>query len=274
MCLAIEHHFKPQTPQGDGNPIGTVNFEPKLHIFQTTNPARGRKLRFFDAVTPTLLSDFKPQTPQGDGNYKGTSYFCHASQKISNHKPRKGTETILSVIEPLPSRIISNHKPRKGTETKSWAERPDTRDFYFKPQTPQGDGNCCSSCLSILAIVEFQTTNPARGRKRTVPANSSRTAARAFQTTNPARGRKLHPTDGLMMSRCRISNHKPRKGTETAPVRAFPFLPYCISNHKPRKGTETTCRMTQAICSFVVFQTTNPARGRKRRSFPICFRAH
>ena len=39
------------------------------------------------------LRGFKSQTPQGDGN---ESYFMNNKkfvEKVSNHKPRKGTET-------------------------------------------------------------------------------------------------------------------------------------------------------------------------------------
>ncbi len=43
-------------------------------------------------------------------------------------------------------------------------------------------------------------------------------------------------------------------------VRLFQF----ISNHKPRKGTETECVRGNNIDHDKSFQTTNPARGRKR----------
>ena len=43
----------------------------------------------------------------------------------------------------------------------------------------------------------------------------------------------------IRLPRTRISNHKPRKGTETASLKQFKVYAIFISNHKPRKGTET-----------------------------------
>ena len=67
----------------------------------------------------------------------------------------------------------------------------------------------------------------------------------------------------IRLPRTRISNHKPRKGTETIVLNLLNVLDVrIISNHKPRKGTET-----QDVAGkrrlFQLFQTTNPARGRK-----------
>ena len=45
---------------------------------------------------------------------------------------------------------------------------------------------------------------------------------------------------GIWADRKRVSNHKPRKGTETSPSRGRKEAkPPKVSNHKPRKGTET-----------------------------------
>ena len=38
--------------------------------------------------------------------------------KISNHIPRKGTETDVGAVRPSDIALISNHIPRKGTETR------------------------------------------------------------------------------------------------------------------------------------------------------------
>ena len=63
-------------------------------------------------------------------------------QGISNHKPRKGTETIpFAPVSKSSSVKISNHKPRKGTETPISMRCIRFLSMHFKPQTPQGDGN-------------------------------------------------------------------------------------------------------------------------------------
>ena len=148
--------------------------------------------------------------------------------RISNHKPRKGTETKQSqecfIVRFLG---ISNHKPRKGTET--LALEQDVSFSFDKFQTT----NPARGRKRRLALVlgepshKFQTTNPARGRKLS-PVSSIATVSRLFQTTNPARGRKQDVVlDHLHALSC-ISNHKPRKGTET-----------------PRKTTRTTLTLGQ-----------------------------
>ena len=59
-----------------------------------------------------------------------------------------------------------------------------------------------------------------------------------FQNTNPERGRKLD--DGLRYSPAGgISEHEPRKGTETPALLADATLTASISECEPRKGTET-----------------------------------
>ena len=164
-------NFKPQTPQGDGNYLEEVPFVP-------------------------IFPDFKPQTPQGDGNWspipmthinklsfqttnpargRKHSAACHSRQtadRISNHKPRKGTETFEYHSLHSSKSAISNHKPRKGTETPT-------------------------SFQISLPLFEFQTTNPARGRKHLCCSNGITIVGARFQTTNPARGRKRpHPCRG------------------------------------------------------------------------------
>ena len=233
--------------------------------------------------------------------------------EISNHKPRKGTETIQQerTDKRLPERFQTTNPARgrkQDIQRKEYADGE--RRFqttnpargrkpvvpimlrhlskgYFKPQTPQGDGNTTFAVIFNRRNERFQTTNPARGRK--LPPTSSTTGfgtnfkpqtpqgdgnlpslsvisipSSRFQTTNPARGRKLFYRDLHCFSFQAISNHKPRKGTETPPPAAHVrgssprnFKPQTpqgdgndmitsyvggdlpISNHKLRKGTET-----------------------------------
>ena len=69
----------------------------------------------------------------------------------------------------------------------------------------------------------------------------------------------------IRLPRTRISNHKPRKGTETnINITQNTDGQLVISNHKPRKGTETKSLTTAKLYALDRFQTTNPARGRKR----------
>ena len=59
-----------------------------------------------------------------------------------------------------------------------------------------------------------------------------------------------------------ISEHEPRKGTETTSS----IKEYCdvtISEHEPRKGTETCMRTGGFPAVLRAFQNTNPERGRK-----------
>ena len=174
---------------------------------------------------------------------------------ISNHKPRKGTETGFCHFVFLLCRVlISNHKPRKGTET-----RPVLDASLDRPR-------------------EFQTTNPARGRKLPKGIDDvSRSISLEFQTTNPARGRKLPQDNGLPCP--------------------FPFL---FQTTNPARGRKLDLDHTlhlaldddfkpqtpQGDGNFKVqsrfrrllppFQTTNPARGRKLEvcDFPFALRAH
>ena len=60
---------------------------------------------------------------------------------VSNHKPRKGTETLNSLFHKRFGILVSNHKPRKGTETGSISPMMLMQPPCFKSQTPQGDGN-------------------------------------------------------------------------------------------------------------------------------------
>ena len=149
---------------GDGRHLLLLDGE-----FQTTNPARGRKPIAKPAIEPSSGSNFKPQTPQGDGN-KFTTAVTRFSTAFQTTNPARGRKqaACLVALQPLPA--------------------------HFKPQTPQGDGNQAFFGGFDPLSAQFQTTNPARGRKH---INSS-----------------LHSKE-----RYWISNHKPRKGTETRRTR-------------------------------------------------------
>ena len=157
---------------------------------------------------------------------------------------------------------------------------------------------------------KFQNTNPERGRKQTT-CKKVVDKWQLFQNTNPERGRKLGGLTSLQGLIFIISEHEPRKGTETlevlhflqygsnfrtrtpkgdgngcrlfvlggvcshfrtrtpkgdgnvAKIAAFQYLSQSISEHEPRKGTETPPPMSLRRCRRG-FQNTNPERGRKR----------
>ena len=133
-------HFRTRTPKGDGNPlsqrlIGAIDFE-----FQNTNPERGRK-RDREHIIRAVVANFRTRTPKGDGNKSIGQQVTSDPAKISEHEPRKGTETGL--IEYLSSGLadISEHEPRKGTETRGRGDGRCPLRADFRTRTPKGDGN-------------------------------------------------------------------------------------------------------------------------------------
>ena len=83
---------------------------------------------------------------------------------------------------------ISEHEPRKGTETPSEI-RPCTSWENFRTRTPKGDGNVNSSMFtpSSFAISEHE---PRKGTE-TGTEHHIELFRYSFQNTNPERGRKL-----------------------------------------------------------------------------------
>ena len=133
---------------------------------------------------------------------------------------------------------------------------------HFRTRTPKGDGNHRTSVHLTKPAQPFQNTNPERGRK--LDMCEVKTSERvAFQNTNPERGRKpyLHPLS--INAHEIISEHEPRKGTETWGNRNEYFCHVKISEHEPRKGTETPKLIGAFVRKFLIFQNTNPERGRK-----------
>ena len=255
--------------------------------FQTTNPARGRKRISRTAYTP-LYTNFKPQTPQGDGNFQLLDEARQFDRLDFKPQTPQGDGNSPSPQQNVNAQILfQTTNPARGRKPVVPIMLRHLSKGYFKPQTPQGDGNTTFAVIFNRRNERFQTTNPARGRK--LPPTSSTTGfgtnfkpqtpqgdgnlpslsvisipSSRFQTTNPARGRKLFYRDLHCFSFQAISNHKPRKGTETPPPAAHVrgssprnFKPQTpqgdgndmitsyvggdlpISNHKLRKGTET-----------------------------------
>ena len=153
--------------------------------FQNTNPERGRKRYPSSKRSIGYHHHFRTQTPKGDGNLPSILYWMPMS--ISEHKPRKGTETAalnrLTVYPPTD----------------------------FRTQTPKGDGNYSHDLFTILVIALFQNTNPERGRKRrTLICNN--VSLVKFQNTNPERGRKLSRLALFLLLFLLFQNTNPERG--------------------------------------------------------------
>ena len=156
-------HFRTRTPKGDGNSSKSLTSTPDSAIseheprkgtetfllvvmimtsyvlFQNTNPERGRKLVPSGRICITIFH-FRTRTPKGDGN-------------------------MLNMTIILSEYVISEHEPRKGTETPSWYVRLGRTPENFRTRTPKGDGNHRVSVSPSTKFCEFQNTNPERGRK-------------------------------------------------------------------------------------------------------------
>ena len=130
---------------------------------------------------------------------------------------------------------ISEHEPRKGTET-SMANRTIGVWKHFRTRTPKGDGNSAGQESTDRFFQNFRTRTPKgdgnlfihdfhqilypisehEPRKGTETMDSCLVAGEReeFQNTNPERGRKQARFRGNSRD-LQISEHEPRKGTET-----------------------------------------------------------
>ena len=97
----------------------------------------------------------------------------------------------------------------------------------------------------------------------------TRLEAHFFQELAAGKGQKtIRAANGILKPRkirackTRISEHEPRKGTETYFGLYLFSLILRISEHEPRKGTETAT-VGSKLGAAIGFQNTNPERGRK-----------
>ena len=158
--------------------------------FQNMNPERGRKLHHVDSSTFTRLQ-FQNMNPERGRKPKRTWLFIFL-EVISEHEPRKGTETgiifeecrfvfIISEHEPRkgtettkdsrryrPALPISEHEPRKGTETQVKTSRKlVSRNSAISEHEPRkGTETAFLLSASLKPLLLFQNMNPERGRKR------------------------------------------------------------------------------------------------------------
>ena len=180
--------------------------------------------------------------------------------------------------------LISEHEPRKGTETVLRLPSSLLLSQDFRTRTPKGDGNAPIPCTLAKPHSPFQNTNPERGRKQ--PSSRSRPwHALHFRTRTPK-------GDGNKSGRRRRVSHSYfRTRTPKGDGNSYQFLHKysipayfrtrtpkgdgndsgiapcivrsAISEHEPRKGTETCVIQTVSVRQRLAFQNTNPERGRK-----------
>ena len=169
--------------------------------------------------------------------------------------------------------FISEHEPRKGTETSRSRTWSNTRRCYFRTRTPKGDGNASRGRSYSYQSTHFRTRTPKGDGNRRFHVKRSTGSATTFQNTNPERGRKLEQPSPNNNANIRFQNTNPERGRKPLRVRSVIKFLHCISEHEPRKGTETHLQFSILVGNEGKFQNTNPERGRKRRitKLPLSF---
>ena len=186
------------------------------------------------AVYSTLKNqNFRTQTPKGDGNLIQKISGCNENAAISEHKPRKGTETEkIPVVIGILTNIFQNTNPERG------------RKLTFHRQ-------------AYPVWLKFQNTNPERGRKPPINPVFCTGLRHQSQNTNPERGRKLESTKAhLAVLDCQFQNTTPERGRKHRAANADELRGLEISEHKPRKGTAWEMipfRWNHLFCLYIVF---------------------
>ena len=217
VCLCLrtpEAHFNPRSPHGERHAIidyqsagftisihaprtgsDYVSLQPsgKLHLFQSTLPARGATAPFPSQFL--AYSDFNPRSPHGER--RGMPADDDNTVRFQSTLPARGATR----IKPL-HRVgveISIHAPRTGSDHGKMAKQGECFPFQstlpargatlsllatflpetnFNPRSPHGERRCCRFCTP--SIPRFQSTLPARGA-----TNRDCLPARLFSYFNP-----------------------------------------------------------------------------------------
>ena len=141
-----------------------------------------------------------------------------------------------------------------------------TKQFIrkFQNTNPERGRKLARYDAIIRSAKSFQNTNPERGRKQARRRKPSPRRSHQFQNTNPERGRKRDDWCRLSgFSPALISEHEPRKGTETA-YHVKISRPMEFQNTNPERGRKQFTIKIDSN-SLLKFQNTNPERGRKLR---------
>ena len=239
-------HFNPRTPRGvrqvaDGPPGDCVIISihapregcDKAPLAGGTkernfNPRTPRGVRLFGVLTKNRSLDFNPRTPRGVRR-GGMS----APMRGGDFNPRTPRGVRRSVMRSsICSNSISIHAPREGCD-----ERPcctsETGRHYFNPRTPRGVRHLLAEGQS--AILEFQSTHPARGATRW--CCWWRSSAPQFQSTHPARGATAPPL--LSVSARGHFNPRTPRGVRQYAGADLEAIEK-ISIHAPREGCDLT----------------------------------
>ena len=135
--------------------------------------------------------------------------------QISEHEPRKGTETIGILDDDLLPRPFQNTNPERGRKRRKICDIIKAQSKKFQNTNPErGRKRGRQGSYPVGNLREFQNTNPGRGRKQLNFVQVHVTYP-LFQNTNPGRGRKFDARFELCGRDSPISEHEPRKGTET-----------------------------------------------------------
>ena len=142
-----------------------TNFE-EIFKFQNTNPARGRKLATRSVNFTSQWKYFRTQTPKGDGNLPG--HFNgrnHLGVNFRTQTPKGDGNAAWTIFSAI-SKCISEHKPRKGTETSLLCVHIVAAGVAFQNTNPERGRKRLKLGLAQRGCILFQNTNPERGRKQ------------------------------------------------------------------------------------------------------------
>ena len=130
--------------------------------------------------------------------------------------------------------MISEHEPRKGTETVGEdGERRCLHD-YFRTRTPKGDGNIvCEPSLHPRdnCISEHE---PRKGTE--TPYSLINVPRKAISEHEPRKGTETPRPRAHGACVRAISEHEPRKGTETAAISGKSPFAAAFQNTNPERG--------------------------------------
>ena len=97
-----------------------------------------------------------------------TRLEAHFFKRSQQERDKKTIRAANGILKPRKIRAcktrISEHEPRKGTETLACVKLALKLDVHFRTRTPKGDGNGAVNFKAELCVI-FQNTNPERGRK-------------------------------------------------------------------------------------------------------------
>ena len=254
-----------------------------LLSFQNTNPERGRKPLFYTTTSTNSKFNFRTQTPKGDGNLSQGSYE-RVRSAFQNTNPERGRKLSRPSDHAHTAMFISEHKPRKGTETGASPQRKGCFRVKFQNTNPERGRKHREGIPCYQRVNPFQNTNPERGRKQHgIPRHKAR-GKEGFQNTNPERGRKQSPNtllaaasaayfrtqtpkgDGNNMvfrairrgERKDFRTQTPKGDGNSRPIPCLRQRRQRISEHKPRKGTETFLLLLAGTHVFAYFRTQTP----------------